>query len=459
MEHQKLNDKVNDVIAKKNNNFYSLNELYEKFNIIKTKKLIPALYLDIDNIAAMARDTSNEIDDVENLFIRLNSGGTPLAGEELNYSILKSKLDKNTQKNIENACVGFMKPSRLITIAYRLFQIQNKTEDETDALSMRIRPKQFQSAISKNMENFKTFLLSNIINNISKIKNLLRYVPEECEYGLPNFIVSNIAEKAPEVLFIVFYRLIFKNDYDTILNSDKLHRHMIGVVLMLLWFGRGDKGRNHSKMLNQLWNKDKNLHNSSATEFWSYKVYNVFLKTKQKIDTEFMVKIPTLKALNRYLSEGEDIFNNLSKEKLQDSQYNDFLLKTYENKELLLYAQRKSLHIWFNAYNDFEFEDTNIPFDIDHISPQKYVYRHWSKHINSTLRFWYYKIGNLRAWPYSSNRSDGDVTPKEKLSQNHKECVIKLCNSIGLRIEDYIDQKNILFDWSKCDKNWGTIFM
>lgn len=451
--HKKLNEKI---MNKKNDNLYSLKELFEKFNDVKTKQLIPALYLDVDSITEMARNSNIEDDeapdDVENLFIRLNSGGTALAGEELNYSILKSKIDKNVQEKIEESCIGIMKPSRLITIAYRLFQSQNKAENQADALSMRIRPKQFQSAITKNVKDFEKFLENNIINSIEEMSNLLCYAPNTCEYGLPSFVVANIAESAPEVTFIILYRLIFKEDYDKIFNNNKLHRHMIGVVLLLLWFGRGSNGRNHSKMLNQLWNKDKRLLTSSALEFWSCRIYNIFLKTKQKIDTECMIKVPTMKALNKYLSEREDIFDNLSKEKLNNSQYNDFLMKTYDNKDLLLYVQRKSLHIWFGASNNFVLEDTNVPFDIDHISPQKYVYRCW--HINPTLSFWYYKIGNLRAWPYSSNRSDGDVTPKEKLSQYNDGCVAKLCKSVGLQIDDYITQKGILLEWSKCDKSW-----
>lgn len=436
--------------------FYSLKELFDKFNNVKTKQLIPALYLDVESIAENARDANTEDeeqpDDVENLFVRLNSGGTALAGEELNYSILKSKINKNLQTKLEETCVGIMKPSRLITIAYRLFQSQNKVETQADALSMRIRPKQFQSAIAKNARNFENFLKNNIINSIKKLRSLLSYHPEKCEYGLPSFVISNIAEKAPEVMFIILYRLIFKDDYKKISNNDILHRRMIGVVLLLLWFGRGTNGRNHSKMLNQLWNKDKKLHNLSPIEFWSYRIYNTFLKTKQNIDTDFMIKIPTLKMLNRYLSEGKDIFENLSEQKIATSQYSDFFAKTYDNKDLLLYAQRKSLYTWFQAYDNLILEDTNVPFDIDHISPQKYVYRHW--HINSTLSFWYYKIGNLRAWPYSSNRSDGDVTPKEKLSQNDKECIIKLCKSIGIQNDKFINQKNVLLEWSRCDRKW-----
>ena len=454
--HKKLKERL---VLLQSDNLYSIKELFERFYTTKNKQLIPALYLNVETIAKEARTATYEkeedTDDVENLFIRLNSGGTPLVGEELNYSILKSKLDKDAQQKIENACNGVMKPARLITISYRLFQVQKKIDDSSDALSMRIRPKQFQSSIAKNADEFKNFLNETIINAIEQMKSVLTYSAKTCPFGMPSFIVSNIADRAPEVMFILLYRLIHCRDFNKIMQNEDLHKRVIGAIFLLLWFGKGSNGRNHSKMLNQLWNKDKSLHNLSSSEFWSSKIYGVFFDTKQNINNDVMVKIPTLRALNRYLSEGDDIFEKLSEDNLTDSAYADFFLKTIDNLDLLLYMQRDALDTWFGKYNQLILEDTNVPFDIDHISPQKYVHR--CKHINSTLKFWYYTIGNLRAWPYSSNRSDGDVAPAEKLSVHNEKRLEILCKSVNLKIDDYANDDNIFFKWSKCDSSWGKL--
>lgn len=69
------------------------------------------------------------LSDTENLFIRMNSAETQLGGEELNYSILKSNINKTLQKKIESACQGFIRPARFITISYRLFQSIQKSQD------------------------------------------------------------------------------------------------------------------------------------------------------------------------------------------------------------------------------------------------------------------------------------------------------------------------------------------
>jgi hypothetical protein len=106
---------------------------------------IPALYMDLNKFNKDEENQKEETaDEIENLFVRLNSGGTQLTGEELNYSILKAHLSRETQDIIENACKTLFRPSRFITVAYRLFQQTPKNEQQSDALSMRIKPKQFQ---------------------------------------------------------------------------------------------------------------------------------------------------------------------------------------------------------------------------------------------------------------------------------------------------------------------------
>jgi len=57
-------------------------------------------------------------------------------------------------------------------------------------------------------------------------------------------------------------------------------------------------------------------------------------------------------------------------------------------------------------------EDINCPWDYDHIHPQNCVAgRHKMPQI---IKDWHGKMGNLRAWPFDINRSDGDATPQAK---------------------------------------------
>ncbi|MFN6038893.1 MAG: DUF262 domain-containing protein, partial [Bacteroidota bacterium] len=182
---------------------------------------IPALYLNLEKIMNPNTEASDDAsDEVENLFVRLNSGGTQLSGEELNYSILKAHIDNDVQDKIEKACKQLFKPARFITIAYRLYQQENKEESQSHVQSMRIKPKQFQRTMSQEAVEFKKYILKILDYNSFERKTLLEYVKSILEYrsekqkhyGLPFLIYSKISEMAPELIFLLLYRIKCKGD-------------------------------------------------------------------------------------------------------------------------------------------------------------------------------------------------------------------------------------------------------
>lgn len=161
--------------------FYSVSDIYGAVQNMLDTQRIPVLLLDMERIygsnensAGLAQKTKHQdndlvssdnddnspahmeeanqpniedrsIDEVENLFIRLNSGGTPLRGEELNYSILKAHMSSELQTRIEERCKGLFYPARFITIAFRLFNNLGKTRvTDKDSITMKVKPKQFQ---------------------------------------------------------------------------------------------------------------------------------------------------------------------------------------------------------------------------------------------------------------------------------------------------------------------------
>lgn len=101
------------------------------------------------------KKTDSVKDDIEEVFVRLNTQGTSLGGEELNYSLLKAKIGKDLRnpdllKKIEDGCEGIMKPAQFITLAYRLYK-NSKKENEV-SVNMAVQPKQFQRAMREDEE-------------------------------------------------------------------------------------------------------------------------------------------------------------------------------------------------------------------------------------------------------------------------------------------------------------------
>jgi hypothetical protein len=116
---------------------------------------------------------------------------------------------------------------------------------------------------------------------------------------------------------------------------------------------------------------------------------------------------------------------------------------------LVLYAQRQWLAKWFPEYDPArpdQLEDTDRPWDIDHIHPSNYVYRRW--YIPQIIKDWHSCIGNLHAWPLETNRTKQDTSPARKLSEpDEREKILELCNGQQIRTASFIEKDREWQPW------------
>jgi hypothetical protein len=397
------------------------------------------------------QETAEEHDDVEEVFVRLNSAGTPLGGEELNYSILKAGIDKNFQKEMENACEGIMKPSRFITLAYRLHQ--------NDSINLRIKPTQFQREIRnqkskrEEFQNFiKKILDTGFMDKLKGVlkhgdKNIEKYEKSVKDYRLPYPLFIKVAAASQgEIMFMLMYRLLYGNGTpekpkpDVFEYNTEKHRKMIGIILLFMWNGKDGRSR-YNKLLNRIWGSVKIL---SSDEMWSNHIVGVAYGDEElkeiPADNKFFDIVNHIKAKTR-------IFDKIKK-----GGYSDFVKNVMCNKDLLLWIQRKFLATSFFQENLFTLDDTNVPFDWDHISPENFVSgRH---NIPSPLKDIYQQPANLRVWPYRLNRADHDCVPAVKFA------IEKMADAAAERMHDafpgYKDREinEYLPDASFCNNGW-----
>lgn len=493
IEEWKKELKVNEGVKLKVKNgeniqCYSIEEIFFDVKMMLAIQKIPLLFLDsshlylkeqnniietqrITALAGSSKDITDEkneetvedgeqgniedrnISEVENLFIRLNSGGTPLRGEELNYSVLKAHItDVELLKNIEKKSKGLFYPARFITIAFRLFNNRNNQNkaNENDSISMKIKPRQFQRLMSDGKkDNFikfiEEFLKSDIIDRVKKI---LIFNKETNEIGLPTFIAYSIADKAPEIMFMLLYRLYIKKDNITE-NSD-LKPQVLGIITLFHWLGKGDKQRDHAKLLENIWPCVKNF--DTEKRFWSEETIQRAMLMDG--DNEILTIFPKLTDLKRNIPIAtKENIAALTKSKIYSSasDYGNFIRKIFYNKDLILYAQRNALYEWFNEFEEYNLEDTNRAFDWDHICPSSYVYK--QHNIPRALKDWYISNGNIRAWPYSLNRGDQDVSPFAKLSPTN-DALESWCKSLNKTYSTKEQLKVALLELSVCDVEW-----
>jgi len=452
-------------------------QIYSEIKKMLTYHEIPALYLDnvleIQDNENLEQNNENHQNDqqeheVENLFVRLNAGGTPLRGEELNYSILKSKILPETQKKIEDACEYFIFPARFITVAFRLHQYADDSKTGRDALGMNIKPRQFQSRLKekKDIDNFEVFILSlledkyyNSKTLIDYTKQILEYHPDENEAGFPHLIARKLVNNSPELLFMLWFRLMIKKDqFPFVLKSDNnLHPRMLGILSIFLWFGKSDSNRDYSKLLSNIWPAMKSLDNQN---FWS------LATIKRAMLNEVLLPIPsyarsTFKnpSIKWFAKQNPTLKSAMFDKfyKISPAGFNAEIL--FFNNDLVLYAQRDFLFKIFH-HKQYHLDDTNVPFDWDHIYPHKLI--SGKKHVPKLIKDFYNSIGNFRAWPYELNRMDSDDTPFKKFnpltdsdtSEDLKLSWQRFINNHPDLISDIKELPKKLPLWSNCKSNW-----
>lgn len=449
-----------------------------KKSMIKEYPNIPALYLNLDKfINADVSEEGNELpgkneednydetsNEMENLFIRLNNHGTPLRGEELNYSILKAHINKNLQNEIEAACEHFIRPARFVAILFRVFSNEPGSKSLGN-ISLKIKAKVFQRAISENRSAFTDYIKNVLVEKnydgqtlLDYARNILAYHPQNNKYGFPYSVYTRFAEASPEVMVAFLFRLKVMGDRFDEPNSI-IQRKMLGTISLLFWLGKGEKNRDYTKVLRNIWPSVSKI--DDAKVFWSKATLN-----RARIN-DVMSFFPNFTGRNGFRS----FLNKRAMGKRRDRE--PFLLSDEEeillpfinatlyNKDLIAYSQRDFLHQQFKPTH-YGLEDTNVPFDWDHISPQNAIA---IRPVPIPIESVYNTIGNLRAWPYSLNRIDQAITPFMKfcpLEGYTREVIQDLLKDYqGLlkttkTFKNKFELRNEFLTLSVCDIEWAN---
>ena len=99
---------------------------------------------------------------------------------------------------------------------------------------------------------------------VEYVDRLLCYKRDVNPYGLPYLIASRIAESAPEIMFILLYRIRVKGDH--IRAGTEEHRRVLGLLTLMLWLGKRENQRDYSRLLRNVWPCVTRLESES---FWS----------------------------------------------------------------------------------------------------------------------------------------------------------------------------------------------
>ena len=378
--------------------------------------------------------TENDVntdDDNSLLFVRLNTGGVVLKGEELIFSLFKSAFE-GAKDAVEKCSAGFMQPSKLFGMLVRLAA----AGIEPAKLARPVTLREFKREI-RGKSDLKDQLKELIDHRAERLMQAARdilcgsgeAVPGFC---LPEAVATRTINASPDIFVALLYWL---DKGGRVEPGSEEHRQLLGRFTALSWFLPG----NAKAKQEALWAWVEAAGTDVAGRLWSGECLH-FLFTRENL---FVPAFPTPDLLEPFLLHGVLEVQPYNYENLAASNQNPALWESYDflpagqdvagnpelrkqanlmaflshlrpRREMLLYAQRDFIRTHFKEFGQWELmlKDSNCPWDWDHIYPSA----HSRHNVNHVYKDWHNSVGNLRAIGLSENRSDGCDWPTHKLA-------------------------------------------
>lgn len=420
----------------------AFDNLIDEISMNLIEYFIPAIVL---NNSLLKVTHSQEKED-PTLFVRLNSQGTPLNGEELIYSIYKAEFPKS-KKLVESISADFIQPSRLLSFVNRLVWSDLHKNSYPNSFSVnQFRDRLNNPDFIKKLESFIGTDTVSMANNVFKKSfDILLSVDGT---KLPAILVKSLINDYPE-LYLFYLNWISINYLKiTLDNFSDIKKGFVYLTFFAL-----DK----NKLSKEIWNE------TSCFSLWSDQNFKKLI-----MDTTLIVKMPKIPELeviykkvyeekirwnDFYPSDAEylSLFNNsLDKKDLEESKKYETYRKYWNhlanqlawNRNVLIFCQRAYFNQNFQEFNSLEvLSDTNRPWDYDHIYPSSWVYQQHK--VNPLIRDWHNMNANLRAISLEENRSDGNrENPKAKaIDKNAHDFFINDDKDYWIKIEKRVNDQ------------------
>lgn len=409
--------------------------------IIKAKRiLIPQIIIQKEVIVD---EENNEENDDATLFVRLNTEGTRISGEELIYSLLKATFP-DAKILVEKIGLKYIAPSRIVNLFSRLSLIQksNFGNFPQDLSVVSFRKNLKDAEFVTNLKNF--------IGDITQPDSEAQKIIEDAisivslNEDLPQIYIKEIIVKTPD-LFLVLLAFITRNRELNITQKQEIHREYHSIAL----FNTDSKAAATSLFQSlqkhgwKNWKDSADVLKSKSSgvilalitpeQFGSFLLNHLLPRYLERKNTHFantdLIReiIKSDYKEHNYLFAESNFRDNLSGDELIDLNLDvavEYWItlseKIFRNRNFLIIAQRKYFKSEFNEYMEFDgIEDTNKPWDWDHIFPNSWVHNRHG--IAKVIRWIVNTNGNLRALSFNENRSQSNhQSPSLRFTKNLK---------------------------------------
>lgn len=362
-----------------------------------------------------SNDVINESDNSENtgsadptLFVRLNSQGTAIVGEELIYSIFKAEFPP-FKETVEKLGADFIMPSKLLSIIIR----KCLTDLDNNEFKNSLNINDFRKRLKEKDNEFRSKLYEIVDSGTIKnyFDNILYILKAKDSLHIPQILIKYLINNNLEV-----FTLLLLSVKDKKLSNQKI-LELKKSFLKACWFNLDAK-----KFVRENWRNA-----IEGNGFWTDENW-----TKLEIECQYIC--PLFKPGNFLEFVGTQIDGKIPYDNWYPEDFTDFysaeiianredIIKSWWdkvlntivwNREVLIFAQRAYFNYNFSEYNSLDvLTATNRPWDWDHIYPQNYVYNR-KDNVDYRIRDLYNHNCNLRALSYDINRSEGAHVPPYK---------------------------------------------
>ena len=337
---------------------------------------------------------------LEVLFNRINTGGTRISQDDLNYSAIKAYWPTIKNKNDELA-KSYMNPSKLVMLCFRLAALLNinneKWVSDYSIKQIRTLAKSYEKTAIEDLYNDKTTGIERVLE---KVDNWL-----DINEGVPAILRTSIAYKSPDVYLLLMFFAKRSFDYKVSINPSIIK----ALAFTLHWFGNNKKAA-----VEEIYMRCKEtIGIDSILEGLSQSLHDChILHVYSAKDVEKWYSNQCSPEWNFNKLEGFDAWRHFFDR--------IFWYGSAEAREMLLFTQRSYINSHFSNYDPARsdlWEDYNRPWDYDHIIPQDWV-NNKRREFREFDKIWLNSIGNIAAISFEINRSKSNREDFEEYEKN-----------------------------------------
>mgnify|MGYP005849677499 CR=1 FL=1 len=358
--------------------------------------------------------TMAQIEDIEQIFLRLNRQGTVLDNDELIYSMIKAYWPE-VEEILAGIEVHHTTEARLINMALRVaLHSENSNLPVPKIQQIRnIFAKRDDSSEERKL--IEQYFNDYIVQSLKWIDTNLVMGEDNQAFKLSRFLRSSIAWHSRDVF--VWWLFVAKKFSLKDWDESKIKR-VIAISLTTHWFVKDKTKMVRWLVKNDLFAEDFKILNDKTKSFFHGAGIIPPDEFKKFLQLENLTEMQLKKWQSLWAGTVAHDTNgnkNPEEERLKLEETFIFAEKLLRQRELLLYVQSPYIETFeYDPSNKLMWKGHSRPWDYDHILPSKTLnargYKGVAGDYHNACKTWQKTIGNLVAVELSFNRSASDKT-------------------------------------------------